>query len=483
MFKKIIFPIIFLADILTGHAQQCTQIGTYIGTFQPSFLSYIDAENPQVVRTILDDNQISFIVNNPAALNNFDSFLDSLVARNINAILTIRFKHSIVNHKEDRIITDPLALDSTINNIKDLLDVADGRINYLQILNEPFGIGRYNTTIDSLTIVYNQNTAEQMVLAWMDTITARVRTLINNQNYPLDLISASVQSKGLEAVKNNQSLLWTYKVTLKIFEIADNYCDGLNFHWYPESFSLMTELIDYVDSASILQIDSNIFKTCTEWSQAHEIRDILQSDTSFWNNALQLHCETTDTSIEDSYIALINDSLELDHNNTFDMYELMHQKGYKFACYFAMIQDHYNCDEVTGVWYALADLYATRFTANKIPNGEFYTQYQNIKQFVNSNCNLSSSDNNYSELTPPIHLYPNPTNGILFVEYDNSLGNNYSFKLYNMFGQEILIVPHVQGNRIELNLEILPSGVYFIEFYSGSQKIKAEKFLISNMFK
>ena len=100
-------------------------------------------------------------------------------------------------------------------------------------------------------------------------------------------------------------------------------------HWYPESYISMQELVEFVDTSSLLQISPTIYKTCTEWSQAHEVTNILQGDTAYWHSALQTHCGTSDTSLTPNYLALINDSLGINHSNTYDMYQLMNQYNYR----------------------------------------------------------------------------------------------------------------------------------------------------------
>jgi hypothetical protein len=124
--------------------------------------------------------------------------------------------------------------------------------------------------LDSLAGISSQYIAQQTVLAWMDTITHRFSDLVDTCS--IQLLSPSVQVKGLEAVKNNSSSAWTYKVTLKIFQLAETYCDVLNFHWYPDTYEQMQYLLEFVDTAAVLNIDPHIKMSCTEWSQAHEIK-------------------------------------------------------------------------------------------------------------------------------------------------------------------------------------------------------------------
>ncbi|MBI2258574.1 MAG: T9SS type A sorting domain-containing protein [Flavobacteriia bacterium] len=477
MKKYLYFLLIFLIIDKFAHTQ-CTKIGTYIGSFNSTFLTFVDLENPQVLRAIVSDKQISFILNNPIALNDFNAFLDSIKKRNIEFVLTIRFEYSDSLNKEDRIITNSDELDFVISNIQELLNISDNRITYLQVLNETFGVGSYTATIDSLTNIYSQLTAENMVLSWIDTISKRFKYLINSNNYSIELLSPSIQSKGLESVKNNQTSSWTYKLTLKIFEVTNLYCDALNFHWYPENYNTMYDLVLFSDTSSLLQINAPIYKTCTEWSQAHEVRNILQSNTNYWNSLLQTHCESNDSSLTTEYLALINDSLDINHYYTYEMYQLMNQYNYKFASYFAMVQDHYMCGEMNGVWYALCDLYATRFTANNIPNGNFYNQFQNIKEFIYSNCTNNITEKGI-ESRNTIQVFPNPSYSNITIEWKMSNPNNYSHVfLYDTYGNLVFEKQNLKTNKISFSTSKFNCGIYYLKIldnsnnYRGFEKIE-----------
>ncbi|MBD3638261.1 MAG: T9SS type A sorting domain-containing protein [Crocinitomicaceae bacterium] len=405
--------ILFCMLCSTSFSQQtCTKLGTFVGTYSPAFIYYLDAEQPQVARTMLSDASIELIANSQPSMDNFIAFLDTLEARGIDAVVSIRFKYSDSLFKEDRIITDSTELANTLSNIETVLVAADGKLDYVQVLNETFGVGKYNQTIDSLALLIGQTAAEQEVLDWIDTIAYSFRNIIDSNNLSVELLSPSVQMKGLDAVKNNLSGVWTYKLTMKNFEVANAYCDHLNFHWYPEALVEMQDLIVFSDTTSL--IDPGLGRTCTEWSQGHEIRAVLETDTAFWNNALLLHCETTDTALTSDYLALINDSLGIDHSDTYEMYQLMNQSGFIFASYFAMLQDYFNCQNDLNVWYALAAIYATKFTAEKVPNGEFYVQYQNIKQYIDNQCTVGITE------------YPEEEESDVWVKY-NSLSNRLEF--------------------------------------------------------
>jgi hypothetical protein len=69
-----------------------------------------------------------------------------------------------------------------------------------------------------------------------------------------------------------------------------------------------------------------------------------------------------------------------------------------------------------------------------------------------------------------IYIYPNPSTGQLKIEaFNNPL--NGQLKLTNLEGRDIYNVEIINKKDCVLNFENLPSGVYFIEFQSGKNKI------------
>lgn len=459
---RLLFLILVATLCIPSFGQQCTKLGTFIGSFQPSFLQYIEAENPQVERTIINDRQLSLMANNPSSLSYFLQFLDTLKSKNVETVMSIRFVYSDSLQDEDRIITDQYILDSVMTDIGLVISAAGSRLDYVQILNETFGVGKYNTTLDSLTSLYGTASAEQTILNWIDTICFRMRNLIDSGIPSMKLLSPSVQVKGLESLMQGQSNVWTSKLTLRIYEVASLYCDILNFHWYPESFQQMQVLMEFSDTSQALQMASNMEFSCTEWSQAHEIRNVLQGYTAVWIPALQVHCGTSDSLLTNSYLALVNDSLGINHSHIFDMYQLMNQHNYLFASYFAMTQDFYSCGNVSNIWYALAALYATKFTFQKIPNGKFHDEYTNIRQFISAQCDTLLSGSNNLSKQPEIYVFPNPTQGTLLIISNAPIDKIY---IYNSIGDLVHYISNPQTNEILMPKGCDP-GLYFVNCQS-----------------
>jgi hypothetical protein len=68
-------------------------------------------------------------------------------------------------------------------------------------------------------------------------------------------------------------------------------------------------------------------------------------------------------------------------------------------------------------------------------------------------------------------VYPNPTNGILFVEtrHGTSLPEQNEYRITNPMGQ-VLLEGYVTAETQQINIEKLPVGMYFISVAGKTQK-------------
>lgn len=78
----------------------------------------------------------------------------------------------------------------------------------------------------------------------------------------------------------------------------------------------------------------------------------------------------------------------------------------------------------------------------------------NLSEFVNVNENVNN--------TKDVNLYPNPTNGTLFVELSNS--SAAQIKVTNALGKVVVadVIGANAGERVELNLNHVAPGLYFV---------------------
>jgi hypothetical protein len=78
------------------------------------------------------------------------------------------------------------------------------------------------------------------------------------------------------------------------------------------------------------------------------------------------------------------------------------------------------------------------------------------------------TDNGYA-------VYPNPTNGILFVEtlHATSLPAKTEYRITNLMGQSLL-QGHITAEKQQINIDNLPAGLYFITFAGETRKFVVE---------
>ncbi|MEM7040172.1 MAG: T9SS type A sorting domain-containing protein, partial [Bacteroidota bacterium] len=72
-------------------------------------------------------------------------------------------------------------------------------------------------------------------------------------------------------------------------------------------------------------------------------------------------------------------------------------------------------------------------------------------------------------LEPGVDIYPNPTQGRLFVRFTLAESAPVHIRVYGMLGQTLkqIDTDPVQQGQLPLQLEDLPSGHYVVEFVAG----------------
>lgn len=80
-----------------------------------------------------------------------------------------------------------------------------------------------------------------------------------------------------------------------------------------------------------------------------------------------------------------------------------------------------------------------------------------------------------------IHVYPNPTTGILTVEYNGKVSGNLEFSIFDMSGKMVFHKPadanSKSSTRYQLDLHNLVSGTYLLEAKSG-RDVNIAKFVM-----
>ncbi|MCZ8197449.1 MAG: T9SS type A sorting domain-containing protein [Flavobacterium sp.] len=90
--------------------------------------------------------------------------------------------------------------------------------------------------------------------------------------------------------------------------------------------------------------------------------------------------------------------------------------------------------------------------------------------------NLSSNDNTKNN---EFEIYPNPTNGDLFIRIGNDLQANY-FSIYDITGKELIQKEKIDDISNKINLTDFSSGIYFIKIYDKKGQIVGHKKIVKN---
>ena len=98
------------------------------------------------------------------------------------------------------------------------------------------------------------------------------------------------------------------------------------------------------------------------------------------------------------------------------------------------------------------------------------TDYESRFKLVFS-ANGEDGPSTGSETSGTLMVYPNPTNGILFVETRRvtSLPTEQEYRITNLMGQT-LMQGHITDEIQQINIENLPAGLYFISVDDMTQK-------------
>ena len=102
------------------------------------------------------------------------------------------------------------------------------------------------------------------------------------------------------------------------------------------------------------------------------------------------------------------------------------------------------------------------------------------------NTYYPASANCYNELeTLPVHIYPNPASDQLMIEIDlhNYQGDNSRFTIKDMTGKKVLsdyIEMNRGFNKYVIDINQLPSGVYFLSFNNTKEPIVTTRIIKSN---
>jgi hypothetical protein len=79
--------------------------------------------------------------------------------------------------------------------------------------------------------------------------------------------------------------------------------------------------------------------------------------------------------------------------------------------------------------------------------------------------------------TSNLFIYPNPSNGLVTLYFDNFL-HQETLQIFNLFGQLIFEKDNQSGDQVLLDLSGLENGIYFCRLATENQK-QVQKIIIS----
>ncbi len=74
-----------------------------------------------------------------------------------------------------------------------------------------------------------------------------------------------------------------------------------------------------------------------------------------------------------------------------------------------------------------------------------------------------------NQLDQQVSIYPNPIREHLFIKYGGN--EQLQLRLYNIVGQSVEIKPQQTGKQVQVSVNHLSKGVYFLEMIAGKQRV------------
>ena len=73
-------------------------------------------------------------------------------------------------------------------------------------------------------------------------------------------------------------------------------------------------------------------------------------------------------------------------------------------------------------------------------------------------------------------VYPNPSYGILQLNFDNMPSSKGELEIYNVYGEKVYTVSNIK-QQMQIDISALPKGIYFVKVYDGT-KIYNQKIIV-----
>ena len=104
----------------------------------------------------------------------------------------------------------------------------------------------------------------------------------------------------------------------------------------------------------------------------------------------------------------------------------------------------------------------------------FTTEAQDFWEY-----NPSTTGINENNMRNYISVYPNPFNSSTTIQFNSTI-NNGELNIFNLYGQKIKTINNITGNKIKIDRDNLPSGIYFIRLTQDNKTITTDKLIITD---
>jgi len=112
----------------------------------------------------------------------------------------------------------------------------------------------------------------------------------------------------------------------------------------------------------------------------------------------------------------------------------------------------------------------TTQTASNLGVGTYYlTVSDSLGCVTNSSVSISLESVKSIDFTKAVQVYPNPTNGVVYLNISNELGNNASVQVTTIDGKVVYNATNMSTSTInKIDFSSLKSGLYFVKITSGN---------------
>jgi hypothetical protein len=112
----------------------------------------------------------------------------------------------------------------------------------------------------------------------------------------------------------------------------------------------------------------------------------------------------------------------------------------------------------------------TTQTASNLGVGTYYlTVSDSLGCVTNSSVSISLESVKSIDFTKAVQVYPNPTNGIVYLNISNELGNNANVQVTSIDGKVVYNATNMSTSTInKIDFSSLKSGLYFVKITSGN---------------